>query len=312
MFLKTLQNMIQAIILSGGSGTRLWPISTNKLPKQFIELSHGATLLDRTMNRIRFLSPRPVIVANVSDKDIIDKLDCIPVYERYSNDTSVAIARGLEACEEDSIAIILPSDHNIENEYAFQESIRMGISKVKDDNIVLFGIKPTYPAIGFGYILGNNFKEKPQEDEAKQLILQGALWNAGIVAGKVSVLKNALQNDPQVYDYVHDPRSGKLNSFDVTVLQQFGNLHTVECNGWGWSDIGSHESFMALPEITKHILNQNSHKCDCENVTILNRGKGKICAIGVSDIKIIMDGDNILVMNIKSKDTILKNLISKL
>jgi len=54
MFLKTLQNMIQAIILSGGSGTRLWPISTNKLPKQFIELSHGATLLDRTMNRIRF------------------------------------------------------------------------------------------------------------------------------------------------------------------------------------------------------------------------------------------------------------------
>src|SRR3972149_2575505 len=195
---------IQPVILCGGSGTRLWPISTPKIPKQFISLGKKGTLLEETIRRVSLVMKECDNYTSYGPLLIMHKNHTLPeelsqhssnvIYESDANDAAVAVGRAaLEIKnryhDDKVIMIVLPADHYIENVDAFVYDIHAGINKVTEDNIVLFGIEPTSPETKYGYIIpalnGVWFREKPDAITALELIKQQALWNSGIFASNV-------------------------------------------------------------------------------------------------------------------------------
>ena len=228
------------------------------------------------------------------------------IYEDYANDTGVAVARVSvylnQKYENQNITtFFLPADHYIGKLDNFVQDMIQGIQKVTDNNIVLFGIEPNFPNPGYGYILANgrkiNFKEKPNIELAIQLLQQGALWNSGIFATKLYTLLAAFA-ETNLLDWVYNPRTGKAPSFDVAILQQHQEITLQSCSDWCWSDIGTWRSFLEIPEIQGEIdRQQNKISSNCDNVQILNRGTGKIVAIGCQNLTIIAADNNFLVID---------------
>ena len=313
---------IQPIILCGGSGTRLWPISTTEIPKQFIPLSKDNTLLQQTINRIKKLDVlKPLLIMNKNHK-LETNLDVI--YEEYANDTSVAVAR---AClyiknknpNKNIIIIVFPADHYIHNDDNFIIDIKSGINHVTISNIVLYGIKPTSPETKYGYIIPNsshiNFIEKPDINIASDLIKQNALWNSGIFASHIDlILKCIHESSYNIMDYISNPREGKIASFDVAILQNHKNIYAQIVNNWKWSDVGTWNSFTEIPSIKNEITYPvNVNMSGCTNVEILNRSDGRIIIINCKDLFIAKNGSDILIMsNTTNNDNQLKNIVNNL
>lgn len=221
-------NDIYSIILCGGSGTRLWPLSRKSFPKQFISLGEKQkTLLQLTIDRVKNISPiqnRWLVTAQCQEKlcksQISHQIDKI-IIEPEARNTAPAIAlTAWKLMQEnpDSIMVILSSDHSIQNVRSFEQTILDAINLAKNNLFVTVGIQPTYPATGFGYIEqglpldieGNilspqrlsettptgysvrSFREKPNQAAAEQFIrTQKYLWNAGIFVWKTKTFWNA-------------------------------------------------------------------------------------------------------------------------
>jgi len=246
------------------------------------------------------------------------------VYEPYANDTGVAVAKAAFEIktrhpDDNIIMVVLPADHYIENVEAFANDITTGIRNVNDQNIVLFGIDPTYPSSAYGYIIpaddGIHFKEKPNKELAIDLIAQKALWNSGIFAATVDVVLAAIHNSSHnIIDWIKNPRDGKAASFDVAVLQEHAYIRSQHCELWGWSDVGSFNSFMAIPEIKEEIgISSAIITTNCDNVDVLNRGEGKIVIIGCNNLLIVRNGNNFLIMpNTDDYSTQLKEIATRI
>jgi mannose-1-phosphate guanylyltransferase len=308
----------QFIIIAGGSGQRLFPLSNSTTPKQFMVMADGKTLLDRTIDRIKLITSNPPLIISNKNHNI-NKYKNI-LYEDFSNDTAVAVLRAVlnvKHSHGNCKIVVLPADHHIENEDIFIDDINRGITKVYRNNIVLFGIVPDNPSTKFGYILPNGseitFKEKPNESEAIRLISNGALWNSGIFASTCDTIIKSIENSTyDITSWIEHPRKGKASSFDVAVLQEYQNISLISGNNWKWSDIGSHDSFIELDEIQKEINdNKTVFKSSCDNVTVLNRGNGKIIVLGLEDIKIIVNGGDILITKNYDYSDELKQMITK-
>jgi mannose-1-phosphate guanylyltransferase len=235
------------------------------------------------------------------------------IYEEYANDTAVAIGRvSLEIkkrCENDNVIILaLPADHYIYNVDSFIEDIVEGIRKVNSDNIVLYGIDPHSPETKYGYIIPGDkitFREKPTLKIALELINQNALWNSGIFAADNNlILKCIADSSHNIMDWIENPRDGKAPSFDIVVLQEYSNIHAHHCHGWRWSDIGTWDAFLDVPEIQDEIQESTNVKiAECTNTTVLKRPKdspGNIVVIGCNDLFIASNGPDILIMPKKS------------
>jgi len=335
--------IVQPIILCGGNGTRLWPMSNKNIPKQFITISNKGTLLDLTLDRIKSIqneSPLtwhdPLLIMNHKHKDQFSHPNVI--YELYPNDTAVAIARASlflknKLNDHDyhhTILIVFPSDHFITNLPPFIYDINHGISQVNSNNIVLFGIEPTSPESKYGYIipsssspldLNNNFDyfnisfiEKPSSDTALELIKNKAMWNSGIFSTKLDTLFSSfLHCSFDIFDWVTNPRPGKAPSFDVAILQSFSNLLAHYCLQWNWNDIGTWQSFLSLSD-TKSELNSGSVNLNkSSNVHVLNRSNGNIIVIGCSDLLVVYDNNDVLIVHSDSDfNNDLKNIVSTL
>lgn len=298
--------ILQPVILCGGSGTRLWPLSTSNVPKQLIPVSNK-TFLERTIERVLLINEKckyvytvqdPILVINKKQK-LPENLNKYPVIlEDYANDTGVAVAKAVlfirQLYAEDVIMLCLPADHYIFNINAFTQDLLNGVKKVDTFNIVLFGIQPSYPETGYGYIIphedGISFKEKPDVNTALNLIQKNALWNSGIFAANIDLLLDKFKTT-EIMDWIDNPREGKAPSFDVCVLQQHGYLTSCFCSNWGWSDVGTWNSFLKIPEITVETQNISG------NVTILNRANKNIVTLGCRDLIIVTHEDNILIMD---------------
>ena len=204
---------ILPVVLCGGSGTRLWPLSRKAFPKQFVPLTDDRSLLGHTVERVRPLSQSGVWVVGAEEHrfliaDVLASADITGevMLEPVPRNTAAAMALAAvhaETLGPEQLMLFCPSDHHIPDDQAFRDCVWRGVGAAFRGHIVTFGITPTFPSSAFGYLRQGQlvdgdafavgrFIEKPDAAEAARLVLQGdALWNAGIFLVKVSVLLEA-------------------------------------------------------------------------------------------------------------------------
>ena len=209
------RTILTPVILCGGAGTRLWPLSRKSLPKQFVPLIGGKSLLQLTLERVRPLGPSLMVVTAEGHRFLVaDALQRSPgaaqvILEPVARNTAAAMALAallsVQNGEPEALLLFCPSDHHIPDAAAFASTVEQGVPAAESGAIVTFGIVPSAPSTAYGYIehgaplagqalAVERFIEKPDADKALQLLLGGqVLWNAGIFLCRASALLQALQ-----------------------------------------------------------------------------------------------------------------------
>lgn len=258
------------VILSGGVGSRLWPLSRKSRPKQYIPLFDNNTLFKMTIARNKNVADHLTVVGNIDNYKLSrhDIASCtIPSYteivEAVPRNTAASIAFAAFAADADDILLITPSDHIITGQELYEASLMQAIHYAKNDYIVTFGNVPTRPETGYGYIEHDeefnvlSFKEKPDKETAQAYLDSGKyLWNSGMFCFKAKVYLeelNKYQNDvytaaEKVWEAQHD---GFLDealmqeipsiSVDYAVMEKSKRIKVVPFT-FDWSDLGSFES----------------------------------------------------------------------
>ncbi|MCW8840439.1 MAG: mannose-1-phosphate guanylyltransferase/mannose-6-phosphate isomerase [Gammaproteobacteria bacterium] len=324
---------IQAVILAGGSGTRLWPISREQLPKQFLSIDGGQTLLEATIDRLQpLVTPDDVLIVTKKDYAQGEAYHALNRYETLlepeGRNTAPAIALAaawLRRNGDDPVMVVLPADHVIKDAPMFQQALKQAVDAAEQDRLVTFGITPSHPDTGFGYIQagaqqGDNihavqrFAEKPDLATAEQFLSEGGYyWNSGMFVWKAStILREISEHLPEVAAILEEITSQwqdgqKTNvieelfprmpgiSIDYGVLEKTANVSLIPCD-IGWSDVGSWD---AVYEVSTKDGNNNATQGNvitvgCSNA-LIHSNKRLVAAIGVDDINIIETPDAILI-----------------
>lgn len=256
------------VLLTGGVGSRLWPLSRKQSPKQYLNLFEGKSLFEMTVQRNQRIADHVVIVGNRDNTHLSHKamVNCgLPytnIVEATPRNTAAAIAFAALAVQPDDILIVTPSDHMIAGEEKYQEAIQRGIEKAKEGYIVTFGIQPTRPETGYGYIeyhndLVKSFREKPNLDTAEDFLERGNfLWNSGMFCFQASVFLDELKKyEHTVYEKALEAwkatKDGILDealsleipsiSVDYAVMERSKKIRVVPTE-FEWSDLGSFEA----------------------------------------------------------------------
>jgi len=278
--------IIRPVILSGGSGTRLWPVSRSHYPKQFAPLLNDRSLFEATLKRVanRNTYAAPFIICNSEHRffvlEILDRLgiaDATILLEPIGRNTAAAaLVTALYEKEPDMLHLVMPSDHLVGDETAFHAAVQQAAHAARGGHIVLFGITPSYAETGYGYILKDGpiagsavhkitlFTEKPDAARAQTLLEQGALWNSGMFLYAPSVVLSeaktlALEHYKKcataVQNIKTDYRCLLLGEADYATMQNpaFDTLimeHTkrgaVLPCSMQWSDVGSWQALWQL------------------------------------------------------------------
>lgn len=247
--------MVYAVIMAGGSGTRFWPKSTKKLPKQFLSLFGEGTMIQNTAKRIEELIPqeRILVVTNDNYVDIVkQQLLGIPddniVGEPVAKNTAPCVAIVAEMLykeDPEAVMVVLPADHHIENKTEFNSILKSAIATAqKERNLVTIGIKPDRPETGYGYIHGDNqkgeviagnkahpvkaFKEKPNLETAKEFVESGDFyWNSGMFIWKAeTILDEFEQHLPDMFSCVKKASNDLYSENHEEAINAF--YHEVE------------------------------------------------------------------------------------
>jgi len=208
---------ITPVILCGGSGTRLWPLSRKLFPKQFVPLIDGKSLLQLTLERVSLLSQSVICVASEDHRFLVSeamqaaKVPGTVLLEPVARNTAAAMGIAALTAKPHDLLLFCPSDHHIPDAPAFAQVVKQGIAAAKEGAIVTFGISPTFPSTAYGYIRQGSarpdgafnvqgFTEKPAQGIAEALLVSGsALWNAGIYLCPAQTLLSALgQHAPDI------------------------------------------------------------------------------------------------------------------
>ena len=275
---------MKSIILAGGSGSRLWPLSREEYPKQLLAFENNESLLQKTFNRLNLFSQVPDIVTVTNIKHYsniklqLNQIDNsnIVIGEPFGKNTAPAIASTLQyfvekGCEED-VVLIVPSDHLIKDTAAFSKTVEEGEKLAKQGYIVTFGIKPTYPETGYGYIKTEKplsvgykvetFVEKPNLETAQKYLESGKYyWNGGIFMGKISTFLNEFKKyAPNIYTHLKSldfSNSTQIAysiyekmpsiSIDYAIMEKSDKIALVELQS-DWNDLGSWQSLYNVKE----------------------------------------------------------------
>jgi mannose-1-phosphate guanylyltransferase len=350
--------MLHALIMAGGGGTRFWPRSRQQRPKQFLALTGDRTLLQHAYDRVEAqVQPEGVwvITAAMHQTETAKQLPTLPkdhiIGEPCGRDTAACIGLGaalIARRDPTAVMLVMPADHVIEPVQEFRRTTHVAVQMAEEYSraLITFGISPTYPATGYGYIhrgaetgrrqgIGvyrvQAFREKPAFDVAERFVASGEyFWNSGIFVWKVATILQALhERQPRLSDAVRriadawdTPQRaavlgreyGKLDriSIDFAVMEQAPEVLVVQA-AYRWDDVGS---WLAI---------ERMHPQDAQGNTVLGRHCGLstkgcvivgepdrlIATIGVNNLLIVQDGNATLVADRREESTV-KQLVEQL
>ena len=349
-------NNTYVLIIAGGSGTRFWPRSRDSRPKQLLSICGEETLIQKTIDRFVEFVPRGniYIISKATQKEEIIKLnlEINPeniLYEPSGKNTLPAIGLAslyIRKKDQDAVIIVSPADHFVENRLLFREAVFSANNIAKELNtIVTIGIKPTYPATGFGYICTgsekvlpsgikafrvNKFTEKPDIKNAIKFCSEdNYYWNCGIFVFKYSVFQDEQKRyTPEIYTSLkkiekhldsscltedvlklYDEIEGI--SIDYAIIEKSDNVFMVK-GGFVWNDLGSWQQVYEMTEKDEYNNASTGEvlMVDTENSYAYSE-KGFIALLGVKDLFVIQDGNATLVCS-REKGEEVKSLVEKI
>lgn len=320
---------IRPVILAGGSGTRLWPLSTSRRPKHLLPLLGRESLFEQTLDRFGEHFAAPIIVANQAQEADLRELvgdGATLLLEPCKRDSAPAIALAAALAEDDELLLVSPSDHHIADAAAFHTAVGLARPAAEAGRIVTFGIEPDHPATGFGYIAAGEgaeavrpvarFVEKPPREKAESMLRAGGhYWNAGIflasaltwrqeleryapaiLAAARDALDNAVRDGTVVR--VDEPAfaASPAKSIDYAVMEHSDRVSVVPVS-MGWSDIGSWQALVEASDKDEagNALAADVLALDCKDTLVRSNGP-KVAAIGVEGLVIIATAEAVLVM----------------
>ncbi len=341
---------ITALIMAGGRGERFWPLSRKNMPKQFLVLTdEKLSLIQKTVERIGHIVDDNDIYI-VTNKDYVDIINAqLPqismdniIVEPCGRNTAPCIALGtvrIMKNNEDSIVVVLPSDHYVADEQDFVNTIRQACEYAKaQEQIVSIGINPGYAETAYGYIKSGKavssgiyecqrFVEKPDYDTAVAYIKDGSyLWNSGIYVWSTStIMKEYSEHAGGIYELMNEigqclDNEGKVNelfaameaiSVDYAIMEKTHNIKVIK-GYFGWDDVGSWPAIGRLrePDDNGNVITGEVVTTGCSSCIINGRDR-MIAAVGLKDVVIVDTGDTVLVAD-KNRCSNIRDIISTL
>jgi mannose-1-phosphate guanylyltransferase/mannose-6-phosphate isomerase len=326
--------VLQPVILCGGSGTRLWPLSRHAFPKQFVPLVGGRSLLELTLERVAPLAGgAPVLCVGAEDHRFFVTeamtaagVEGTVILESHPRNTAAAMTLAALRAPADGLMLFCPADHHIPDTAAFAAMVREGVPCAEEGRIVVFGVQPSFPSTAYGYIQRgerradaayavSRFLEKPDAARAQQLLLGGDVyWNAGIFLCRASTLISAMQRHaPDILDSCKAAMaiattdgsflrpaapalaSCRSESIDYAVMERQEGVCVVPFAGQ-WSDVGS---WNAVAELSTPDADGN--RVEGEGVVVKGRNNfivapsRRVVALGTEDLVIVDTPDAVLV-----------------
>lgn len=342
--------MLYGVILAGGYGERFWPKSKPDRPKQLLSISGKKTLLEETLDRITPLISKERIII-VTSKNIGDKiLATIPtltidniITESCRKNTAPAIALAslyLKNKDKDAVMAVLPADHFIPDKEMFLKTLSVAYEYAqKKESLITFGIKPTRPETGYGYIeVGKKvttkngfsiyqvtaFREKPNQDTAKEFLSRGNyLWNSGMFIWHIETILDAFSKFmPELYSGLMKIQNNKLKleeffqdveniSIDFGIMEKAKNILMIEGN-FIWDDVGSWNALERIypKDENKNVVLGEHIGIDTQNCIVMGEGK-LIATIGISDL-IVVETDEATLICSKERTEEVKKIVEKL
>lgn len=333
------QTLITPIILSGGSGTRLWPLSTHERPKQFLNLLGPLSMFQLTFQRCADdrIFRKPIIVGSSIHAEMMQEqmqeVGATPntiILEPCARNTAPAIALAALAAENPSdLLLVMPSDHVIRNVPAFQKAVQESISVAQSRWLVTFGIEPTGPETGYGYIqqgdaiVGSSgslsvkkFVEKPNLEKAKKMLEDGDYcWNAGIFLFRADSYLTAMEKySPEMlvacrsamadgriageffYPDLNAFASAPSESIDYAIMERAEKIAVTPVNP-GWSDVGSWDSLFDISDKDDD-SNVIFGKADTigSNHNLIHSHELEIAVLGVENLIIVTHENRVVIL----------------
>ena len=316
-------NHVYVVVLAGGNGERLWPLSTPECPKQLLPLVGDKTLLELTLDRAEKLAfANNILIVtckqqeNAIKKAVGDRAQVVIEPEQKNTAPAILYAcQRIVAYDQEAIVVVMPADHFIEDDDAFAQDITYAVQLAgREQRLVLLGIVPTAPVTGYGYIqyhtqagaaayLVTQFHEKPRLEIARSYAQRDdMLWNSGIVIGPVQrFMEQFMFCAPLLYEEMQGYLQGLFDydclpsvSFDYAVLEKTRELFVLPVS-FGWNDVGDLRTFLSI----KHRLSQQQPELmqlQAENNIAHVPGHAVVC-IGVDDLCIVQASGVLMVVH---------------
>ncbi|KAF2328711.1 mannose-1-phosphate guanylyltransferase [Flavobacterium ginsenosidimutans] len=302
------------VVLTGGIGSRLWPLSRKTLPKQYLELFDGESLFEKTVTRNLNISNKTIVVGNIENykmsNAIMSKFEkpFTHIVEAVPRNTAAAIAFAAFASKPEDILLITPSDHIIEGNDLYISALKQAIELANQDYLITFGVKPIKPEIGYGYIEFEHqnviaFHEKPNLETAEIYLKNGNyFWNSGLFCFKAEkFLKQLEMLEPEVFLTSKEAWEANKNGFldyemsmnipsisiDYAVMERSKDIKVIPAH-FEWSDLGSFES------VYDYLVNKD-HPIDANRNIVIGTSM-HTTFVGVKNCILIYTTDALMVL----------------
>lgn len=326
-----------AILMAGGAGTRLWPLSTDENPKQFLALFDGRSLLQLTFERLLPLVPPEAMFVSTNERyrgKVAEQLPALPpgniLVEPSRRNTAPAIALCMSQVRaqlgDDPVTGIFPSDQYVQDPAAFLAAVEKAWQAAEAEPFLLtIGIEPDHPNTGFGYLEVSDeeiapsavrlrrFVEKPDRARAEEFVRSGRfVWNGGMFVWRTSVFEEALRKSaPDIAGLVREIEAAGATwtaayermpsiSIDYALMEKAPNVATVR-GSFGWSDVGSWRAVASLIDSSPAL---HVHLEDSAGVLVRSDGRRPVAVIGLDDVAVIDAPDGLLVLKLDRSEAL--------